>query len=58
MNNLKSLDEPLVETSRQESIRAALLAGVVGATHGRSEAVRKHSEGTRSVDQGAVEAVG
>ncbi len=30
----------------------------MGATHGRPEAVRKHAEGTRPFDQGAVEVDG
>ncbi len=55
---LDSAHESLVETSRQESIRPSLLSGVLGAAHGRPETVRKHAEGTRTFDQGAVEATG
>ena len=57
-NPLDFAYESLVETSRQESLRPSLLTGVVGAAHVRPEAVRKHPEGTRTFDQGAVEASG
>jgi len=49
--------ESLAKTPRQESLRTSLLARVMGATHGRPRTVRKHAEGTLSVDQGAAEAV-
>jgi len=57
-NKLDSAHESLVETSRQESIRSSLLSGVLGAAHGRPEAVRNHVAGTRTFDQGAIEVAG
>ena len=57
-NPLDFAYESLVETSRQENLSSTILVGVLGATYGRSEAVRKHPEGTRTFDQGAVEASG
>ena len=57
-NPLDFAYESLVETSRQENLSSPLFSGVLGAAHVRPEAVRKHPEGTRTFDQGAVEAVG
>ena len=57
-NPLDFAYESLVETSRQENLSSTILVGVLGAAHGRPEAVRKHAEGTRTFDQGAVEASG
>ena len=55
---LDSPNETVVTATRRESLSSPLLTRVVGAAHGRPEAVHKYAAGTRTFDRGAVEVVG